>query len=85
MAWNARRVDPTGPDKTILLCGICMNRFKHHKEFCTLCYKLYSDSPVLDRIARHQKSRSSNTSNLLLADDQSEDARMVCMKFINCH
>jgi hypothetical protein len=34
-------------DRTILLCGTCLNKFKHAREFCTICYKLYSDTSSL--------------------------------------
>lgn len=49
--WNVKRVESTAVDKHILLCGACLHRYKHFQEFCTICYKLYSDSPRLMAIA----------------------------------
>lgn len=83
MTWNARRMDPTGPDRNFLLCGVCLNRFKHHKEFCTLCYKLYSDSPVLSQLEEQRKLLSeeaikeSGCSSCALGNDAADEQWMV--------
>lgn len=68
--WNARRIDPTGPEKIILLCGVCLNRYKHHKEFCTICYKLYSDSPILSQINEPEATESNAIQDGSQVDEQ---------------
>ncbi len=39
--WNLRRIDEKAPDEVVPTCGECLWRFKHEKEFCPLCFKLY--------------------------------------------
>ena len=48
--WNMRRVAEDAPDEVIPTCGDCLWRFKHEKEFCPVCYKLYPpEEPPLEQ------------------------------------
>ena len=42
LAWNAQRVEPEGPDLDIHVCGDCLYRYKHIKDFCPSCFKPYA-------------------------------------------
>lgn len=68
--WNVRRVETTAAEKFILLCGACLHRYKHFQEFCTICYKLYSDSPRLVALAEEDDQRQSQSSH--------EDVHVKC-------
>ena len=46
--WNLRRIDEKAPDEVVPTCGECLFRFKHEKEFCPLCYKLYPPEEPLE-------------------------------------
>ena len=49
ISWNAKRVLPAATmDKNLLLCGLCLNQYKHTQEFCTICFKLYNEASNMD-------------------------------------
>lgn len=39
--WNLKWIGFQCPDLPIGLCGDCVFRYKHAKDFCPICYKLY--------------------------------------------
>lgn len=41
--WNIKSIEPDAADRFFILCGLCLSRYKQLKEFCPICYELYSD------------------------------------------
>ena len=41
--WNLKWVSQHAPDRPIGLCGNCLYIYKHAKDFCPVCYKIYPD------------------------------------------
>ncbi|RYG67859.1 hypothetical protein EON64_06510 [archaeon] len=40
--WNVQRAEKIAPEHWLLLCGVCLRYYKQHKNFCTICFKLYT-------------------------------------------
>lgn len=51
MWWNINRIQPPNVatslgeqhDRSLLLCGLCLEKFKYHHSFCPICFVLYED------------------------------------------
>ena len=46
LPWNFARIDNRAPDQPQLVCGGCLKQYKVDKQFCPVCYGIYSDDIV---------------------------------------
>ena len=46
LPWNFVRIDNRAPDQPQLVCGGCLKQYKVYKQFCPVCYGIYSDDVV---------------------------------------
>jgi len=45
--WSTRRLDSSVDDQLKPICGGCLRLYKESKQFCSICYALYSDTSAV--------------------------------------
>jgi hypothetical protein len=75
MDWSMKRVDPVNAanDPPQPTCAVCLNQFKHLKEYCPICYKRYDQAFLPGKIDVHVQKAG------YLAEPESENLREMLL------
>jgi hypothetical protein len=77
MQWNINRIEPDCQiDHPMLLCGVCMYRYKHVRDFCPICFKFYAsdDNPHSLTLSSNEVQMNEPTDVKKLTDSITKDS-----------
>ena len=79
MQWNIRGVESDAPDRSFILCGLCLSRYKHAREFCPICYELYSDEVENIATSVQEENKVENGQSENEQGPLKDPNKMVCL------